>query len=41
MLIDRNTFQKQFEEETLKIAFIGMSNIGKSIRTEQFRQIKM
>lgn len=37
MLLTKKKFNKQFQNNTLKIAFIGMSNIGKSYRTEEFQ----
>ena len=38
MIITRDEFEKRFEEGTLKMAFIGMSNIGKSHRGQQFSE---
>ncbi|QQS59413.1 hypothetical protein IPN35_00795 [Candidatus Peregrinibacteria bacterium] len=40
MLFDRERFERKFENQNLKIAFIGMSNIGKSFRTEQLQRLK-
>ena len=40
MLCTRSEFDKKFANNELKIAFIGMSNIGKSHRSKELAQIK-
>lgn len=40
MLLTRSEFDQQFNDNTLRIAFIGMSNIGKSYRAEELRDAK-
>ena len=39
MIITQKKFEKQFQEKTLRIAFIGMSNIGKSYASEKLQEI--
>ena len=39
MLITQKQFQDKMEDDMLRIAFIGMSNIGKSFRSQQMVQI--
>jgi shikimate kinase len=38
MLWDKADFLQKFEQKKLQIAFIGMSNIGKSYRTQQLKK---
>lgn len=38
MLLTKADFLQKFEKNGLKIAFIGMSNIGKSFRTDQLKK---
>jgi len=36
MILTRDEFEQKFNDKSLRIAFIGMSNIGKSHRSQQF-----
>jgi shikimate kinase len=40
MIFGKEVFERKYKENELKIAFTGMSNIGKSFRSEQLKQKK-
>jgi len=40
MLLTKQEFQEKLENKTLKIAFIGMSNTGKSFRSDELHNIE-
>jgi len=40
MLLNKNQFDQKFKNNKLRLAFIGMSNIGKSFRSEELKKEK-